>query len=67
MQIYRQTARQLQTYRQTASQMRADLGTVHAQSQMMMGAGRGGLGGAIGVGLGGATRMAGGHGGHDRR
>jgi hypothetical protein len=70
MQNYRQTARQVQTYRPTASQMRADLGTVHAQSQMMMGAGRGGLGGAIGGGLGGATRMAGGHGGqggHDHR
>lgn len=44
----------MQTYRQTASQVRADLSTVHAQSQMMMGGGRGGLGGSIGAGVGSA-------------
>ena len=42
----------MQTYQHTAGQARVNLGTIHAQSQMMMGGGRGGLGGAVGGGTG---------------
>jgi hypothetical protein len=56
----------MQTHQQTAGQMRANLIAIHAQSQMMMGGGRGGLGGVGGQGsLGGAARM--GHQGGGRR
>ncbi len=58
----------MQTYQHTGGQVRANLATVHAQSQMMMAGSRGGLSGAIGVGtgsrgFGGATGMMGRQGG----
>ena len=58
----------MQTRQDTMGQFRANISAIHAQSQMMMGGARGGLGGvgAGSAGLGGATRMPGHQGGGRR-